>query len=180
MSYDRDFPPENPLKDWSTTPRIDDFPEKPVAGEPVEADKVEHPFYAMIEDAETLGETVMEAAFDVQVRLRTEAESRAILREVKERLEREEGEVVLEAVINAKAKMGPLAGIATSSSAYKVAQRVLCDEYHERNPTTRKAFELRRMNLERDEINLECAKVFFSAVRNSSTLQAATLNVLSS
>lgn len=107
--------------------------------------------------------------------------ARRQLREAERELALSEGEIVCEAVVRAKAKEGPLAGLATSSDAYRMTVQSLLAQAHRGNlrHLAGRAQE-RQIAAEDARVTLERAQARFSAIRHASNLLASMLQAASS
>ncbi|MCB0112371.1 MAG: hypothetical protein KDE53_40885, partial [Caldilineaceae bacterium] len=96
--------------------------------------------------------------------------------EAEQQLNLAEAEVITVAVIQSKAKVGPLAGIATTSDAYKAAVTRLLADAHQKDlnrPYLR--YKERQIQADDRRVTLEQATARFSAIRHASNLLASML-----
>lgn len=103
--------------------------------------------------------------------------ARRQLREAEQALSLAEAEIICEASIQAKAKEGPLAGLAVSGDGYKTAQQLLLAQAHRGNlqRLAGRAQE-RQIAAEDAKVSLERAQARFSAIRHACVLLNGMLN----
>lgn len=105
-----------------------------------------------------------------------DSNARRQLREAEQALSLAEAEVVTTAVIQAKEKVGPLAGFAVTSDAYKMAVALLVTKSHEGNLKPL-AYRVKAWQIEAEaaRVRLDQLTARFSAVRYASNLLASML-----
>ncbi|MFZ4659377.1 MAG: hypothetical protein ACOYNY_20345 [Caldilineaceae bacterium] len=135
----------------------------------------------LLSEGDRILSDLITADMDLSTALIDESMARRQLREAEQALNLAEAEIVSEAALQAKAKAGPLAGLAVSSDAYKMAVQLLVAKAHTGNlqRLAGKAKE-RQIAAEDAKVGLERAQVRFSAIRHASNLLAGMLQAANS
>lgn len=136
-----------------------------------------NPLNTTIGEAEELITNLHDAARRLQNAIQLERVARARAQDAKETLSASEAELIHEATLLAQAKEGPLSGIATTSKAYGYAIEKLLSEARQTNLSAL-YHDANRLAIEADNaaIELEQAKVQFSACKHVADLKAAILS----
>lgn len=110
-----------------------------------------------------------------------ESMARRQLCEAEQALSLAEAEIICEAVLQAKMKAGPLAGLAVTSDAYRMAVQLLVAKAHASN-LQRQAGRVKEWQRASEDakVKLDQAQARFSAIRYASSLLASTLQATSS
>jgi hypothetical protein len=123
-----------------------------------------------VHESESMIDQLMGVAERLERAIESKTHLRQMLKEAEQALETAEAEVLYEAEIAAQDKYGPLAGIAKTSAAYKVAiTKLLADERKNAGPLgelTRQVSDL-RVRLDQAQIEREQASVHFSACKHA-------------
>ncbi|MEZ4617734.1 MAG: hypothetical protein R2867_19790 [Caldilineaceae bacterium] len=122
-----------------------------------------------------LGELVV-ADVELAGALSDDSEARRQLKSAEQELSLAEAEVITTAVTQANMKEGPLAGIAKTSDAYKMAVAKLLADAHQ-GDLNRVYLRTKQRQIQADDrkVALEQATVRFSAIRHASNLLASML-----
>ncbi len=144
-----------------------------------------HTIYtSMLDEQITRSNHLMDRLRQVESNLTSAMEdehrARHDLQELEQQLQIREAEVIVSAELEARAKKGPLAGLAKTSAAYKHAIDLLLDQAHstelydlwQRVQSARARYQDARMRREQLAIT-------FSATKKSAELQAAILEAIS-
>lgn len=130
----------------------------------------------LLEESDRLLGELFAVDVDLAGALADDSAARRQLKDAEQELNLAEAEVITTAVIQSKVKEGPLAGIATTSDAYKAAVAKLLADAHQ-GGLNRAYAKARAWQLQADEckVTLERATVRFSAIRHASNLLASML-----
>lgn len=134
-----------------------------------------------VEDAERMIDEVKDAAAALQSAIEAETRLRRVFKEAELALEQAEADIVYEAEINAQNKMGPLAGIAKTSPAYKAAVTKLISQARGKDgQVSGAAQQVGSLQAQYDQaqIEREQASVHFSACKHAADLKAAILKAM--
>ena len=132
----------------------------------------------------TEGDRILSDLITADVELSTalvdDNQARRQLREAEQALSLAEAELVTTAVIQAKDKAGPLAGLAVTSDAYKMAVALLVAKAHA-GDLQRPSGRVKEWQRFADDakVKLDQATARFSAVRHASNLLASMLQAAS-
>ena len=130
----------------------------------------------LLEESDRLMGELIAADVDLAGAMVDDSDARRQLKEADQVLSLGEAEVITTAVIQAKAKEGPLAGFATTSDAYKAAVTKLLAHAHQ-GDLKRAHLRVKERQIQADKykIALEQATIRFSAIRHASNLLATML-----
>ncbi len=130
----------------------------------------------LLEESDRLLGELVAADVELAGALYDDSDARRQLKDADQVLSLAEAEVITVAVIQSKAKEGPLAGIATTSDAYKAAVTKLLASAHQ-GDLKRSYMRLKERQIQADDrkVVLEQATARFSAIRHASNLLASML-----
>lgn len=136
-----------------------------------------NPFGVVIDDAENILTALGSAARRLEAAIENEAIARAQARDAAETLAAAVDEAVLVEVMLAQSKEGPLAGIATTSDAYKVAFRARVQAHTTGPELAHLHGDANRLRIAADnaKIELDQAQVQFAACKHAADLKAQIL-----
>lgn len=130
----------------------------------------------LLEESDRLLGELIATDIELAGTLADDSDARRQLKEAEQELNLGEAEVITTAVLQAKLKEGPLAGIATTSDAYKAAvTRLLADAHQGDLSRSHLRVKERQQQADGAKVALEQATTRFSAVRHASNLLASML-----
>jgi hypothetical protein len=135
----------------------------------------------ILDECNGLIERIAATAEELAAAISADISFKRQLREAEEALSQREAEYITEAVILAQQKQGPLAGIATTSPAFKAACETLVASAHQNGISLhyRQVISL-RAQADDAQARREILGTRFSAIKHAADLRSAMLNALAS